>query len=102
MRPLRVSDEPSLLGKLISALLVRIGLKKKQEPEIVAIHPERTPFNRAKTLTEKKIKEKKIAPAQVEGLMKDDDRVETENIMQKKPRKVKKKLGKRKSSKKKK
>lgn len=85
VRPLRVSDEPSILGRLISGLLIRLGLKKRPRTEIVALEKVPTPFGKAKTMTEKGIKNEKT---QVEGLMKDDDRVETESIMKKKPRKV--------------
>ena len=101
VRPLRVSDQPSFIGRIISAILVKIGLKKKSEPEIVALSREQTPFNRAKTLTERKIKQDKEASTQVEGIMKDDERVQAESILKKKPRKIRKKT-KKKSSKKKK
>ena len=101
VRPLKVSDEQSFIQRIISAILVRIGLMKEPAgPEIVALSREQTPFNRAKTLTEKKINQGKELPAQVEGIMKDDERVEAESIMKKKPRKVRKKA-KKKSSKKK-
>ena len=95
IRPLRVSDEPSLLGRILSAILIRLGLKKKEGPEIVAIRPQQTAFNRAKTLTEGEIKEKE-RPAEVEGIMKDDDRVQTEGIVNKKSSKKKKKPKKKK------
>ncbi len=96
MSPIKEDGSEGLLSRIISSILIRLGLKKRKEPEIIALEREHTPFEKAKTMNESTMKEKEEAfskdDGQIEGILKKSKTKEKDvNKIKKKPRKKRKK-----------
>lgn len=74
LSPLSVSKEEGFLSRIISNMLIKLGLKKKAPPEIISIQRDKNPFEGAKTMNESKIIEKEETfsadSGQIEGIRK--------------------------------